>query len=195
MIAVAARRLSSLTVVLDNLWSAHNFSAIVRTAEALGLCEAHVVEALSRYRSKAGVTHGADRWLPVRRHGSFVECRAKLRDAGFLLACADVGEGCVELGHLPCDRPLAIVLGSEKHGLSEAARSGADLRFTVPMAGFTESFNVSVSAAISLFHVEQRMRERLARRGLEGELAAERAAAMVAAWIESTRARRRRTHR
>jgi tRNA (guanosine-2'-O-)-methyltransferase len=192
MVDVSARRLSSLTVVLENLWSAHNFSAIVRSAEGLGLQTAHVIETLNRYRKSPGVAHGADRWLNVRRHRSLAACVDELVEEGFRVACADVGPGCVDLHEVPADRPIAVLLGSERTGLSDEAKRCAHLRFTIPMAGFTESFNVSVSAAISLYALQGERRRHL---GHDGDLTIEQAAELVAGWLEETRSRRRRTHR
>lgn len=192
MADVLSQRLCSLTVVLENLFDSHNTSAVIRSAEGLGLFETHVVESLHRFRKAKKITHGADRWLEVRRHSDLTSCLQVLRAQNFTLACADVGPGCVPLEEVPVEEPLAVVLGSEKAGLSRAARRAADVRFTVPMLGFTESFNVSVSAAVALYSLQRRRRSLL---GELGDLPIDRAIETGQSWIESTRERRTRAGR
>ncbi|HVS14178.1 MAG TPA: RNA methyltransferase [Thermoanaerobaculia bacterium] len=180
MLEVAASRLGSVTVVLENLWDPHNVSAVIRSAEGIGIDEAHVVEQPHRFRVNRGVARGAERWLRIRRHPDIVGCIARLASEGFVTCAADVGPGCLGLPELPLDRPIAIVLGSEKDGLTTEAKVVTDLRFTIPMAGMTESFNVSVSAAIALWDLCRRRRALL---GAAGDLALEDRVARVAEWL------------
>lgn len=190
MVEVAWSRLASVTVVLENLWDSHNASAVVRSAEALGLHQVQVVEQPNRYRRHAAILRGADRWLQVRKHREVSTCLADLRTAGYLLCAADLGPQCTPLSELPVDRSLALIFGSEHNGLSSTAREETDLRFTVPMRGMTESFNVSVSAAISLFDVTRRRRARLA---LDGDLDQRSLETLVAFWIRRSRRQPRAT--
>jgi tRNA (guanosine-2'-O-)-methyltransferase len=183
---VASRRLSSITLVAESLWDSHNLAAVVRTCEALGLDEVHVVEQPNRYRRHPGILHGADRWIRIVRHPRLGGCLAGLREQGFLLCAADVGAGCVPLSDIPIDGPLAMILGTEKAGLTEAAREVADVRFSVPMSGFTGSLNVSVSAAIALYDLTGRRRRFL---GTPGDLELEQAVKRAHSWIETSRRR------
>ncbi|MEM6704284.1 MAG: RNA methyltransferase [Acidobacteriota bacterium] len=175
----ASERLTSVTVVLENFWDAHNVSAVIRSAEGLGLSAAHVVESPYRYRGNRAILRGADRWLHVHRHPSIDACLETISAAGFVTCAADVGEGCLELDELPVDRPLAIVMGTERHGLSVEAKHLTDLRYTIPMQGLTESFNVSVSAAVSLFHLTTARRRRFG-----SDLSVEECAAKIERWVE-----------
>lgn len=186
-LAVVLRRLQSVTIVLENLWDPHNVSAVVRTAEGLGLDQVHVVEEPHRYRRHPSILHGADRWLEIVRQPDLATALAELRQRGFLTCAADLGPGCVELGELPCEQPVALVLGSEKDGLTQAAKTAADLRFTIPMSGFTGSFNVSVSAAIALWELTSRRRRFL---GRAGDLDVEEMTERVYRWLRETRARK-----
>lgn len=173
---VATARLRGVTVVMENLADPHNVAAVLRTAEALGVDRLHVVEQPNRWEKNKAIAKSADQWVDVVRHQGLARCLGDLSAEGFVLAAADVGSGCVPLSDLPCDRPLALVFGSEHAGLSKRALSLTDIRFTIPMHGFVESFNVSVSAAVTLFDVTQRRRAFLRARGdLDLEEAAARA--------------------
>lgn len=184
MAEVASRRLQSVTLVAESLWDSHNLAAVVRSAEALGLDEVHVVEQPNRYRRHAGILHGADRWIRLRLHGELGDCLAELRKRGFLLCAADVGSDCVPLPDIPVSGPVAIILGTEKAGLTEQARELADLRFRIPMSGFTSSFNVSVSGALALYDLTGRRRRHL---GAPGDLDLEAAVERAWSWIDALR--------
>ena len=183
MAAVLARRLTSVSVVAENLYDPHNVSAIVRTAEGFGLDRLHVVEQPNPWRKNPAILRGADRWVSIVRHRGLTRCLSDLMADGFLLCVADVGAGCVPVDEIPVDQKVAIVLGSERDGLSARAKRLADVRFTVPMAGFTESFNVSVSAAVTLFSVTSRRRAILPG---EGELSFEEQCARAARWMHQS---------
>ena len=176
MVDVARRRLSSVTVVMENLWDRHNAAAVIRSAEALGLDRVHVVEDRHRYKRHPAILHGADRWIGIERHIDLEHCIERLCERGFVTCAADLGDGAVELSEVPVDRPIAIFLGTEKAGLSDRARTMTDLRYTIPMAGFTGSFNVSVSAAVSLWELTQRRRRAIGapRRDLDQDQICER---------------------
>jgi tRNA (guanosine-2'-O-)-methyltransferase len=162
---VAAARLRSVTVVMENVFDPHNCSAVLRTAEGLGLDAIHVVEQPNRFEKNKAIAMGADRWIAVERHPGLARCLGDLSARGTVLLAADVGEGCLPVHAIPVDAPVALVFGSERDGLSKRARALTDRRFTVPMYGFVESFNVSVSAAVALSDVARRRREHLGRTG------------------------------
>ena len=187
MLEVAMKRLASVRVVLENLWDPHNVSAVVRTAEGLGLDTVHVIEQPNRYRKHPSILRGADRWVSIKRHQHLGGCLDELAQDDFLTCAADVGPGCIELHEIPVDRPVAIVLGSEKSGLTMRAREITEVRFTIPMPGFTDSFNVSVSAAIALWHVANQRRQHL---GSQGDLSDDQIIARIHGWLESTMQRR-----
>jgi tRNA (guanosine-2'-O-)-methyltransferase len=169
VVDVLLARLSSVTVVFENLADPHNVSAILRTAEGLGLDAIHVVEQPNKWEKNKAISMGADRWIEVVKHQGLARCLGDLSAKGFQLWAADVGEGCVSVHDIPVDKPVALVFGSEHAGLSKRALSLTDARFTVPMYGFVESFNVSVSAALTLFDVAHRRRETVGRGDLDDD--------------------------
>ncbi|MCP4502798.1 MAG: RNA methyltransferase [Deltaproteobacteria bacterium] len=186
MIGVLLERLTSVTLVAENFADPHNISALIRTAEGFGLDRVHVVEMPNKYQRCGSIVRGADRWLEIEKHQGLSKSIGALQANGFVLAAADVGPGCVPVTELPVDKPLAIVMGSERDGLSKRAKSVVDIRFTIPMQGFTESFNVSVSAAVTLFEVSQRRRAHLSEQGIRGELDEETRKKRLEVWLRKT---------
>jgi tRNA (guanosine-2'-O-)-methyltransferase len=164
--SVVASRLRSVTVVLDRLLDAHNTAAILRTAEGLGLCAAHVVH----HESDDGVAHrrvtqDAHKWLEIVRHPSGAEAARALRARGIEVWAGHLDPQAVLYGELPADRPVALLFGNEHEGPSGETLAACTGTFRIPMAGFTQSFNVSVAAGIALASQAQRRRAALGRAG------------------------------
>lgn len=159
---VVAGRLRSVTVVFENLYDPHNGAAALRSCEALGIDTIHIVGDRMRFSDK--VTQGSHKWLRLVHHASLDACVAALRAEDFQLVAAVPGAA-VALDALPCERKTAFLLGNEHAGLSDAARAACDVEYTIPMAGFSESFNLSVATAISLYSFTQRRRGFLGARG------------------------------
>lgn len=150
------QRLGSLVVVAESVRRRHNVSAILRSAEAFGVHEVHLVTA--GFRPAAGASRAAERWVRTRVFPTTEASLAELRERGFRVYVADFLPGAFTPETLPVDRPLAVVLGSEVRGVSEAARARADGAVVIPMVGLTRSLNVSVSAAILVRALAERRR-------------------------------------
>jgi len=166
---VVANRTRTLTVVMEALADAQNVNAVLRTAEAFGIQELHVVEGpMKAYDRNKKISQNADKWLDVVRWKTTVECLAHLKARGFTVYATHLGEGSKDLSELSFAGPVALVFGNEHRGVSPEALAAADARYAIPMRGFTQSFNVSVAAAVSLFHAVGR---RGAERGRHGDLA------------------------
>ena len=163
---VIAGRLGSVTCVLDQLIDPHNVAAIVRSAEGLGLCEVHLVPHDQQdNNAHRRVTKDADKWIDLTLHQSGAEAARALRARGY-----EVWAGHLEgeprlLDELPAERPLAVLLGNEHEGPSAATLAACTGTFCIPMAGFTQSFNVSVAAAVALHQVTRARRAFLGRTG------------------------------
>lgn len=142
-----AQRLGSLVVVCETVRRRHNVSAILRSCEAFGLHEVHLVTEGSTAASP-GTARGAERWVHRRRFDSIEASVADLKARGFRVVVADLRPGAWSPEDVPVDQPLAIVLGSEFLGVSARARALADGAVCIPMQGLTGSLNVSASAAI-----------------------------------------------
>jgi tRNA (guanosine-2'-O-)-methyltransferase len=162
--AVVEARLAGLTLVIENLHDPHNGAAVLRSAEAFGLGEVHVVEGAEPFRFSSEVTQGCEKWIDVRRHASFAAAELGLRAAGFALYAAVPGADRT-IADLDLSRPAALLIGNERAGLTPEALAAADQRFAVPLVGMTRSLNLSVAAALVLAPAAERRRQSLGRAG------------------------------
>ncbi|MEM7678009.1 MAG: RNA methyltransferase, partial [Myxococcota bacterium] len=154
-----ASRTQAVSVVLEDVHSEHNAAAVLRSADAMGLLEAHLVPRSTGFRVSRKVSIGAHKWLDVRAYPGPDEAYAALRAKGIEVWAAAIRGKNVSVTEIPIDRPTALVFGNEHQGLSEEAIEKADGRFHVPMTGFVESLNISVAAAITMYDVTRRRRE------------------------------------
>ncbi len=179
--AALDRRVGSVVAVCEAVRRRHNVSAILRSAEAFGVHEVHLVT--QGFRPVRGAARGAERWVLRRRFDHIDDSVADLRARGFRVYVADLAPGAFTPETLPVDTPVALIFGSELRGVSDRARSLADGVFQVPMHGLTESLNVSVSAAIALRTLSER------RRALVGaDLDPAERARFLAAWLHDEEA-------
>jgi tRNA (guanosine-2'-O-)-methyltransferase len=174
--AALAHRLESVVVVAEAIYRRHNTSAILRSAEAFGVHEVHLVT--DAFRAARGAARGAERWVDVHLADDVDACLDALVARGFRVVVADLAADAHTPDSLPVDRPLAIVFGAELSGVSARARARADAAVMVPMRGMTESLNVSAAAAVVLHRVTERRRALVG----PGDLDSARRAAFLAAW-------------
>lgn len=147
---VVANRRLSVVPVLEGLTDPHNGSAILRSADAFGLQQVHVVPSEHGFMAAHRVAKGTHRWLDVVQHGHSEACVAWLRDHGYRIYVAAMG-GEMRPEDLRAVERVAVVFGNEHAGVSEAMARGAHGTCAVPMVGFVESLNVSVAAAVTLY--------------------------------------------
>ncbi len=150
---IVDQRSFGLQVVLDGLADRGNVAAVMRTAEGLGIAQIHMIEPRSRKIHLANrVSQGAEKWLEVSRWDQPAPCAQTLKAQGFQLIVTDL-DATTAIGDLDLSLPTAIVFGNERTGASDAMRDAADHTVILPMAGFSQSFNISVAAAIALYHL------------------------------------------
>ena len=149
-------RLRGITVVLENLYDPHNISAILRSAEALGIQDIYVIEREHKFKFSSGITRGCEKWLTIRRFESPQECAAVLRAAEYEIVIADHRPETPRIEALDPMRKRAFWMGAEHAGVSDDARQLADGAFRIPMNGFSESFNVSVASALTMYAARTR---------------------------------------
>jgi tRNA (guanosine-2'-O-)-methyltransferase len=166
---VVSRRTRTLTVVIEALCDPQNVNAVLRTCDAFGVQDVHVVEGpMKGFDRNKKISQNADKWLDVTRWSSTRECLGALRERGYAIHVSWLGEGSVGIADLDFSGPVALVFGNESRGVSDDALAMADARFAIPMRGFSQSLNVSVAAAVSLSRAIDR---REAQRGRHGDLA------------------------
>jgi tRNA (guanosine-2'-O-)-methyltransferase len=159
---VASQRTRHLRLVLQDVFDPHNVGACLRSAEAFGVLCCDQVNLYQKFGKISTVSRGADQWLEVRRFTDLDLYIQGLRANGFRIAAAyPPGGTTMPLEALPLDAPLAVVFGNEREGLHKAWQDQVDYRFTIPMYGMVESFNISVSAALTLHTLTERCRTEL----------------------------------
>ncbi len=163
---VVNQRTYSIVPVMENIYDRGNVSAVMRSAEAMGYQAAHVIELGERFKSANRVTQGADKWLDVTRWKNTNDCVDHLKERGYKIYATHL-EAAVQIDEIDFSQPSAIVFGNEKDGVSTDMLKRADQRVIIPMQGFVQSYNISVAAALALYHIRQ---DRLRRLGFHGDL-------------------------
>lgn len=184
--AALAQRLESVVAVVEAVHRRHNTSAILRSCEAFGIHEVHLVS--GSFRPAKGAARGSERWVDLRTHATISESLHQLKERGFKVYVADLTPDAFSPDTLPIEGPVALVFGGEVAGITDEARALADGALCVPMRGLTESLNVAAAASCALFRVAERRRAHL---GVVGDLHPDRKSAFYAAWEAEEEATRR----
>lgn len=150
--SVVANRSFQLVSVLENIYDRGNVSAVMRSAEAFGYIGFHLVDPPgARFKAANRVTKGAEKWLDVRVDHSPADAVAALKAQGYGVYATQLGAK-TSIKDLDFSKKIAVVLGNEKEGVSEEMIGLADGTFSIPMSGFSQSFNISVAAALVFYH-------------------------------------------
>lgn len=173
-------RLGSVAAAVEDTYDPHNAAATLRTCEALGLQELYVIEPGLRFSSAKGVTRGAHRWLDLHRFSDASAAASALKLRGFRVYATLPDPGAASIEDVAIDSPIAIVFGNEHDGVSPAAIAACDGAVTVPMFGFTESYNLSVTVGLAMSRLAARRRAYI---GTLGDLDPERRARLRARWF------------
>jgi tRNA (guanosine-2'-O-)-methyltransferase len=188
--AALERRQPDLTVLMDQVHKPHNFSAILRSCDAVGVLEAHVVAPAGAVAIHHATSAGTKKWIAVRGHASVDEAVRHLRSRGLRLLAAHPSPAAVDYRSVDYTAPTALILGAELHGVSAEALASADVHITIPMAGLVRSLNVSVASALLLFEA---YRQRSAAGMYErSRLLPDELASRLFEWAHPTLARQRR---
>ena len=155
--SVLALRQPDLTVLAERLHKPRNFSAIVRTCDAVGISEVHAVPGEAGVEVHWNTSQGAEKWVRVRPHESLAAACGHLRDRGFQLVAAHLSEEATDYRDIDYTVPTALLVGTELFGVSAEALAASDRQVMIPMKGMTRSLNVSVACAIVLYEA---MRQR-----------------------------------
>lgn len=145
-----------ITVVLEDIFQSQNASAVIRTCECMGVQDLHIVENISKYTINPRVLKGSNKWIDIHHYASksvnnTLHCMERLREDGYRILVTDPGEDGLSIYDVDVtENKLALFFGNELRGISPNAVRYADQKIKIPMCGFTESLNISVSAAICL---------------------------------------------
>ncbi|MFD0862426.1 TrmH family RNA methyltransferase [Sungkyunkwania multivorans] len=152
-------RTRHFTVAVEDVYQLHNTSAVMRSCEVFGIQDLHVIEEKNVKRLDKEIAMGAQKWVDMHRYDSASGCIERLKDQGYKIIATTPHDDSCFLNDFPIDEKSAIFFGTEKDGLSEIVMDQADGYLKIPMVGFTESLNISVSAAIILQHITTALRE------------------------------------
>ncbi len=151
-------RTNHFTVATEDVYQLHNTSAVIRSCDVFGIQNIHVIEERNRRKIDREIAMGAQKWVTLNRYHSSEECIDSLKEKGYQIVATMPHGNAVNLADFDISKPSAIFFGTEQDGLSSQMVSRADQFLKIPMAGFTDSLNISVSAAIILQQLTQKLR-------------------------------------
>lgn len=158
---VLSYRTNNLTLVLEDIYQPHNASATIRTCDCLGLQNVHVIEKKNNYKVNRNVTQGASYWVDLHKYkqqpNPTKHCIDALKADGYKIIATSLGKNTISLEEIDLTQKHAIMFGTEETGLSSYAIENADYCLKLPMHGFTQSYNISVSVAICFSNLVPRL--------------------------------------
>ena len=156
---VLANRTNHFTIVVEDLFQFHNTSAVMRSCEVFGIQEINIIEQRFGKNIDKEIAMGAQLWVDINKFSTISTCIEKLKNKGYqIIATTPHSDSCF-LKDFDVTKRSALFFGTEKEGLSEEVMSLADGFLKIPMVGFTESLNISVSAAIIIQEITTRLRQ------------------------------------
>ncbi|MBT3243450.1 MAG: RNA methyltransferase [Bacteroidetes bacterium] len=186
---VLAKRSKYITVALEDIYQSQNASAVLRTCECLGVQDVHIIEDRNQYKLNPDVVMGSTKWLSMYRYNlsnsktPTLEAINQLRTKGYRIVATTPHKDDVELQNLDLTKgKIALFFGTELTGLSKTMLDNADEFVKISMHGFTESFNISVSAAITLHH----LRQKLENSGIMWQLSKEEKDELKLSWLKQS---------
>lgn len=188
LLRLVFERTRHLTVVVEDLYQSHNTSACIRSCDCFGLQDVHVIENRNRFRTSKDIARGASQWVTIHRYNepdSTAACLKKLKSADFQIVMTSPHDTDCDLETYDISQKTALVFGNEKQGASDTVRQYADHVMRIPMFGFTESFNISVAAAVCLHHLVWRMRQL----DLDWRLSQEEREPLLLDWVKTSTTR------
>lgn len=160
--AVIKERTKHLTIIIENMFQEQNASAIIRSADCLGVQDIHIIENNNKLRINPDIALGSSKWMSIHQHygksNNTISCIQELKNKGYTIAATSPHKDDMLISELPVENKTALLFGTELTGLSDIALENADVFVKIPMYGFTESFNLSVSAGICMYDFVTRMK-------------------------------------
>ncbi len=159
---IIEERTRHVTIILEDIYQSHNASAVLRTCDCFGIQDIHIIENMNKYEVNPDIALGSSKWIDLYRYNKSDDntalCIELLKSNGYKIYATTPHKNDYTPESLPLDSKIALVFGTELAGLSDTAMGMADGFVRIPMYGFTESFNISVSAALILRTMVERLR-------------------------------------
>ncbi|MES2762967.1 MAG: RNA methyltransferase [Bacteroidota bacterium] len=167
---VLEERTNHLTLVLEDVYQTHNFSAVLRSADIFGVQSINFIENRNKYKISEDVSMGSTQWLTLNRYqhheNNTVACLTDLKAKGYKIVATSLHKNSVTLQDLDISKPTALVFGTELTGITKDVEEMTDEFVKLPMYGFTESFNISVCAALVMYELRQKLQKEVPDYGL-----------------------------
>lgn len=160
---VVSHRVQSFQPVFENIYDRGNISAAMRSAEAFGFYKFHIIEQPdAKFKAANRVSQGTEKWLDIQKYSNTKSCIEKLKSQGLKVYVTHLDTDSIDIDEVDFTQPTALMFGNEKDGISQEALELCDGSVVIPMKGFAQSFNISVAAALSFYHVySYRLRHQL----------------------------------
>jgi len=159
---IIALRTKYLTVVIEDIYQPHNASAVLRSCDCFGIQDVHIIENKNKYTVNPDIALGSSKWVNIIKHkgkeNNTEDCLNDLKSKGYKIVATMPDEQFGTLEDLKLDKKVALIFGTEQDGLSDIAIKNADECVRIKMYSFTESFNISVSAALCLHYLSSKLR-------------------------------------
>jgi tRNA (guanosine-2'-O-)-methyltransferase len=156
---VLALRQRDLTLLAEDVHKPHNLSAMLRSADAVGIGTVHATAPTGGVPTYSATSASAEKWVELLVHDDVARAYEAVRARGLRIVAAHFSDSAIDYRAWDYTEPTCVVLGNEKHGVSEAAAAGADAHVIIPMLGMVSSLNVSVATAVILFEAQRQRRE------------------------------------
>ncbi|WP_431136716.1 TrmH family RNA methyltransferase [Psychroserpens mesophilus] len=156
---VLSQRTNHFTVATEDVYQLHNTSAVIRSCDVFGIQEVHIVEEINSKRIDREIAMGSQKWVDLNRYNSVKETISNLKEKGYQIVATTPHDNNAMLHDFDVTKKSCFFFGRETEGLSQEVIDEADCFLKIPMVGFTESLNISVSAAIILQHVTTKLKQ------------------------------------
>lgn len=180
-------RTKYISVALEDIYQPHNASAVLRTCDCFGVQDVHIIENRNTYKVNPDVALGASKWLNLYRYSekenNTLDAINELRNKGYRIVATTPHTNDVNLDDFDIEKSkFVLFFGTELQGLSQLMMDNADEYLKIPMYGFTESFNISVSAALTMHHLSEKMRKS----NINWQLSEEEKDQILLNWLKTT---------
>ncbi|MDR2907849.1 MAG: RNA methyltransferase [Bacteroidales bacterium] len=177
-------RTRHLTIALENIFQSQNASAVLRSCECMGVQDVHVIENSYKFETHPDIALGANKWLDIFQYNAenadnTARAIERLRNDGYKIVATTPHKNDFSLEELPIDDKIALFFGTELTGISDEVIEQADYFMQIPMCGFTESYNISVSAALAMYELTKRVRQS----SVKWQLSEEERVDILLAWL------------
>lgn len=158
-LSILENRTNYISVAIEDVYQMHNTSAVIRSCESFGVQKAHLIEGRFGKRLDKKIAMGSQQWVDIHRYTTSSEAISVLRAQGYKIVATSPHADSSLLTDFKLEAPIALFFGTEREGLSQEVMKEADMFLKIPMVGFTESLNISVSAAIILQDLTTKLRQ------------------------------------